>query len=107
VIVATVRYRQGINEAYYLNHHVPLSEKLMVPLGVSRAEIIRFTPAPDGTLPEYRLMTMLFFPSLEVFQSVMQNPVMAELMADVKNFYDGEPELAVAELIANTVYANG
>lgn len=104
MIAATICYRQGINVEYYLSHHVPLSEKLMVPMGIQRAEIRRFLPGPDGTPPPYALTTTLYFDSLEIFQAAMQAPVMAELFADVKNFYHSEPEVFVSEVLQNTTY---
>jgi uncharacterized protein (TIGR02118 family) len=104
MIAAAVCYRQGINVEYYLKRHVPRSEELMVPLGLLRSEVRQFLPGPDGSLPPYAVMSTLYYPSLEVFQATMQNPIMAELMDDVKNFYDGAPEILIGEVLVNVDY---
>lgn len=104
MVVVMACYRPGINVEYYLNHHVPRSEELMVPLGLERAEVRRFFPGPDGQDPLYAVISTLYFPSMEVFQATMSSPVMAELMADVKNFYGGEPETFVGEELRSRNY---
>ncbi|HYF91510.1 MAG TPA: EthD family reductase [Symbiobacteriaceae bacterium] len=104
MFVATILYKAGINVEYYLTRHVPRSEELMVPFGVIRSEVRRFAPGPDGTPPEFEIMSTLYFESAEAFAACMQAPFMAELTADVKNFYDGEPLILVGGVVHNPTY---
>lgn len=104
MVVATVMYRDGIDVEYYLNKHIPMSEEVMVPLGLKRAEVRQFEADPEGGAPKYVLMTTLYFETVESFQACMQNPAMAPLMEDVKNFYHGQPEVLVGGELVTKEY---
>mgnify|MGYP001458302650 CR=1 FL=1 len=104
MFVATVLYKPGINVEYYLSRHVPRSEELMVPFGVIRSEVRRFAPGPDGTPPEFEIMSTLYFESVEAFAACMQQPFMAELQADIPNFYDGQSVILVGSVVHNPTY---
>lgn len=104
MFVATVMYKPGINVEYYLTRHIPRSEELMVPYGVIRSEVRRFYPAPDGTPPEYEIMSTLYFKSAEDFAACMQAPFMAELHADVPNFSTTPPLILVGGVVHNPTY---
>lgn len=104
MFVATVLYKPGINVEYYLTRHIPRSEELMVPFGVIRSEVRRFAPGPDGAPPAFEIMSTLYFESAEAFAACMQAPFMAELHADVKNFYDGQPLILVGGVVHSPTY---
>jgi len=104
LVVATVAYRPGIDVEYYLNKHIPMSEEWMIPLGLERAEVRRFFPGPDGAAPKYAVMTSLYFPTMDIFLTTVQHPRMADMTADVKNFYQGEPEMFIGEPVYERNY---
>lgn len=104
MFVATVLYKPGINVDYYLTKHIPRSEELMVPFGVIRSEVRRFAPGPDGTPPEFEIMSTLYFESAEAFAACMQAPFMEELHADVKNFSDTPPTILVGSVLHSPTY---
>ncbi len=106
MFAATVCYRSGLpfDLDYYLGRHVPMSEELMVPLGMVRAEVRSFAPAPDGTMPPYQIMTTVYFESAEAFQAFATSPIMAQLQADVPNFHPGQPDLFAGEVLLSSDY---
>lgn len=106
MVEVTVAYRKGINLDYYLNQHIPAAQKVMPLVGCERLEVRQFVPAVGDKTPEYVVMTTLYFKSMEAFQACMQHPAMAEAMEDVKNFYHGQPEFLITEVLA-TVTAEG
>lgn len=108
MVTVTVCYRPGIDLAYYLTKHVPMSEEIMIPLGVLQSEVRRYDATPAGTPAPYAVMTTLTFPSLAVFQATMGHPAMAKLFADVPNFYPhGEPEVWIGEVVQKVEYPPG
>ncbi len=42
----------------------------------------------------------MYFPSLETFQAALQHPTSAQVMDDIKNYYDGTPEILFGEVLA-------
>lgn len=104
MFVATVLHRPGINVEYYLSHHIPRSEELMVPFGLIRSEVHRFGPGPDGAPPAFEIQSTLYFQSAEGFYACTAQPWWAELGADLPNFIAGEPLILTGEIIHNPTY---
>lgn len=102
MIKVTLGYKSGqrFDLEYYLGHHIPMSEKALRVTGIVRSEIVRALPGPDGSPGPFQVMTNIYYERLEDFQAMMQHPVMAELFADIANFYDGgEPVIMVGEVV--------
>jgi hypothetical protein len=47
-----------------------------------------------------RSFSVRTFPSPETLQAALQHPTSAEVMNDVKNYYDGTPEIFFGEVVA-------
>jgi hypothetical protein len=45
-------------------------------------------------------MFSAYFDSPSALESARQNPRMPEVLADIKNFYDGMPDLLIGEVVA-------
>src|SRR4051812_45375736 len=92
--VISVCYKHGVrmDEQYYLTTHAPLVARVWGAQGVERTEIVKLSAAADGSAPPYQMILSAYFPSLEILQAALQHPTTAELMNDIKNYYDGTPD---------------
>jgi len=102
VAVISVCYKHGVSldEQYYLTTHVPLVDRVWGPQGLERTEVRKLTAAADGSAPPYQIIFSAYFPSAETLQAALQHPTSAEVMNDVKNYYDGTPEIFFGEVLA-------
>ena len=100
--VITVCYKHGdrLDEHYYLATHVPLVDRVWGPQGLERTEVRKLTAAADGSVPPYQIIFSMYFPSVETFQTALQHPTSAEVLDDIKNYYDGAPEILFGEVLA-------
>jgi uncharacterized protein (TIGR02118 family) len=85
---------------YYLTKHVPIVAKVWGAQGMERAEIRKLTAAADGSTPPYQIIASVYFPSLEAFQAVLQHPSNEAVMTDIKNYYDGMPDIFFGEVLS-------
>ena len=100
--VISVCYKHGVrlDEQYYLTTHVALVDRVWGPQGLERTEVRKLTAAADGSAPPYQIIFSAYFPSPEALQAALQHPTSAEVMNDVKNYYDGTPEIFFGEVVA-------
>jgi uncharacterized protein (TIGR02118 family) len=100
--VLRVCYKSGVrfDEAYYKAKHLPLSAGIMAPFGLKSAEVMKVAPNPDGSKPPYQVIFSAYFASAADLQNAMQSPKLAEVIDDIKSFYDGMPEIMVGETVA-------
>ena len=99
--VVTICYKRGIrmDEQYYVGHHVPLVERVWGALGLERTEVRKLTAAVDGFAPHYQIIFSVYFPSLETAQAALQDPTTAQLLDDIKNYYEGMPDIILGEIV--------
>jgi uncharacterized protein (TIGR02118 family) len=62
-------------------------------------EIVKIAATPDGSAPPYQLVFTAYFESADALQNAMMSPRMAEVMGDLKNFYDGMPDVMIGEVL--------
>ena len=100
--VLSVCYKHGVrmDEQYYLTKHVPLVARVWGAHGLERTEVRKITAAADGTTPPYQIIFSVYFPSLETIQGALQHPTTAEVMDDIKNYYDGMPDVFFGEVLS-------
>ena len=87
------------DEAYYVESHGPLVGNVFGPHGLQRVEILKVTGSADGTNPPYQIIFSAYFDSAASLQRAMQDPRIPEVMGDIRNFYDGMPDLMIGEVI--------
>jgi uncharacterized protein (TIGR02118 family) len=100
--VLRVCYKHGVrfDEAYYVGTHGPLVWSVFGPHGLKRVEILKVTGTPDGANPPYQIMFSAYFDSAASLGKAMQDPRTPEVMGDIKNFYDGMPDVMIGEVIS-------
>ena len=82
-------------ESYYYSSHMPLVGKIS---GISKAEVTKFLPGPDGSKPEYYRMAELWFDTPEVMQSSLGSPEGKATTDDLGNFATGGVKMLVGEV---------
>lgn len=100
--VLRVGYKAGVrfDHAYYISKHLPLAADVMGPHGVTNVEMVSCGANPDGSQPPYQVMFSAYFTSAAQAHNALQSPRMAEVLADIANYYDGAPDLMVGEVVA-------
>jgi uncharacterized protein (TIGR02118 family) len=73
-------------ERYYATTHLPIAARMT---GVTRLELTRFTPAPDGSQAAFYRMAELYFPSEAQLKATMGSPEGQAAVADLQNFATG------------------
>jgi len=99
--VLRVCYKHGVrfDEGYYTSTHLPLVGGIFG-AAVKKIEVVKVASAGDGSAPPYQVMFSAYFESPAALQTARQHPRMPEVLDDIKNFYDGVPELLIGEVIA-------
>jgi len=96
VITVNVLYRNTgtlqFNMNYYLDTHIPLIRKLLG--GALKGALVQQGTAggAPGSAPEFAVITVLSFESMEAFQAAFA-PHAGAVMADVANFTNEPPTL--------------
>ena len=73
-------------ESYYAGTHLPLAAKMK---GVSRLELTKFVPGPDGSAPAFYRMAEVYFPTPAQMQQTLQSPEGQATVADLAKFSTG------------------
>src|SRR5687768_17021444 len=99
--VLRVCYKSGVrfDERYYVSSHLPLVGSVMAPFGVTRVEMVKVRPNPDGSAATYQVMFSAYFTSPDALQTAMQSQRMADVLGDIPKFYDGTPDVFVGEVV--------
>jgi uncharacterized protein (TIGR02118 family) len=99
MIICTVLYKNDadFDHDYYQNNHRPRFDQIAIPLGAKRIEARKVLGTADGAAPSCQVIANVYFDTLEVFQKAMQDPHMGEILADIPNFYRGNPEILLTE----------
>jgi uncharacterized protein (TIGR02118 family) len=60
---------------------------------------VKLTAAADGSKPPYQLMFTAHFASETGLYSALQSPQMPQVLSDIRNFYDGTPDVLIGEVV--------
>jgi uncharacterized protein (TIGR02118 family) len=83
---------------YYVSTHLPKAHALWGE-SIIKSTLLRGLPGPDGNPPQYQLIAIAYFRSIEEFQAMMDKHG-AEIAADVRNVTDGNPTIQLSEVVA-------
>lgn len=98
--VLRVCYKQGrFDEKYYVSKHLPLAGSAMGPHGVTRVEVVKVLPSPDGSTPPYQMIFSAYFDSPANLQRAMAEAGARGVLADIQNFHDGTPDVLIGEVL--------
>ena len=103
MILVTVMYPAGKDTAfdleYYLNKHMPLVKERWTPHGLKNAQVLRGTAKPDGSTPDYQMLALLTFGSMENFKSA-EKAHGREVFADIANFTNAQAVVQINDILA-------
>ena len=84
---------------YYVNTHMPLAKERLSEFGLQKVEVLKGSEAPDGGPAPYVCIGLVEFSSLEGLKQGLEEH-MEELLADVPNYTNIEPEIQINEVVA-------
>ena len=84
------------DEAYYLEKHIPLVKARWISMGLEKVDLVRGMGTPDGSAAPYRVMALLWFRSLQDFESAGREHG-PEIFADIPNFTNVKPIVQINE----------
>ena len=83
---------------YYEGKHMPFLREKLRPLGMVRAEIDRGIAGGSGPPAPFVAAAHLIFETVDQFQKAFES-VGNELMVDIPNYTDIEPQIQISEMI--------
>lgn len=102
MIMVTVSYPAGANTKfdsdYYMTKHIPLVRERWSPLGLGNVQVVRGSAKADGSGPDYQIMAMLSFDSLDSFKAAGKAHG-KEIFADIPNFTDAQAVVQINEVL--------
>ena len=82
---------------YYLKTHMPLVGRLLGS-ALRKAEVYEAVGGPGGAEAKNVCVAELYFDSVEAFGEAF-GPVSGQIMSDVRNYTDIEPEVQIGEQV--------
>jgi uncharacterized protein (TIGR02118 family) len=102
MILVTVMYPAGAQTSfdveYYLNKHMPLVKERWTPHGLKSAQVLRGTSKADGSAPDYQVMALLTFGSMDDFKSAGKAHG-REIFADIPNFTNAQATVQINDIL--------
>ena|ERR1700754_940307 len=83
---------------YYLNKHVPLVKERWTAHGLKSVQILRGTSKADGSAPDYQMMALLTFGSMEDFKGAGKAHG-REIFADIVNFTNAKATVQINDIL--------
>ncbi len=81
-------------EQYYATKHMPLAGKM----NVSRMELTKFGPGPDGSAPEFHRMAEMYFDDAAHMAATLGSSEGEAAVADLANFATGGVKMLVGNV---------
>ena len=99
--VLRVCYKKGVpfDEKYYIEKHIPMAGAIMGSLGLKKAEIVKVSGSVPGFSAPYQFVFSAYFDSPADLQKCMSDPRIAGVLDDVKNYFTGETDVLVGEVL--------
>jgi uncharacterized protein (TIGR02118 family) len=101
MILVSVMYPAGatFDTDYYLKMHMPLVKERWGPHGLKSAQVLRGAAKPDGSAPDYQMIALLTFGSLDDFKAAGKAHG-REVFADIANFTDAKAVVQINDVLA-------
>lgn len=102
MILVTVMYPAGVESTfdldYYLQKHIPLLKERWSAHGLRHVQVLRGIGKPDGIAPDYQMMALLTFESLDAFKAAGKAHG-REIFADIPHFTNSQPSLQINDVL--------
>ena len=99
--VLRVCYKQGapFDAKYYFDKHIPMAGGILTALGMKKAEVVKVSGSVPGFTAPYQYVFSAYFESAAAVQQCMQDPRMGQVLSDVPNYFAGETDVMVGDVI--------
>ena len=99
--VLRVCYKNGapFDEKYYYEKHIPMAGAIMGSLGLKKTEIVKVSGSVPGFSAPYQFVFSAYFDSAADLQKCMSDPRIADVLGDVPNYFKGESDVMVGEVL--------
>ena len=100
MILITVMYPPGeqFDTDYYLKTHMPLVKERWSAHGLKSAQAIQGKVKADGSAPDYQMMALLTFGSMEEFKAAGKAHG-KEVFADIANFTKAQAVVQINDIV--------
>jgi uncharacterized protein (TIGR02118 family) len=92
----------SFDRSYYFGKHMPLVEANLGLHGLKKAEVHTVVGTGSGSPPPYHVVTLLYFEDLATLQRALATSEGAAVVADIKNFFGGDPVLLIGDVTPAT-----
>lgn len=100
MILVSVMYPAGekFDTDYYLKSHMPLVKERWSAHGLKNAQAIMGVAKPDGSAPDYQMIALMTFGSLDEFKAAGKAHG-KEIFADIPNFTKAQAVVQINEIV--------
>lgn len=100
MILVTVMYPAGekFDVDYYLKTHMPLVKERWGPLGLKSAQAIKGVAKPDGSAPDYQMVALLTFGSMDDFKAAGKAHG-KEIFNDIPKFTSAQAVVQINDVV--------
>lgn len=100
MILVTVMYPTGtpFDTDYYLKTHMPLVKERWGAHGLKNAQAIKGTAKPDGSAPDYQMIALLTFGSMDDFAAAGKAHG-REIFADIPKFTSAQAVVQINDVV--------
>ncbi|CAN5144937.1 EthD family reductase [soil metagenome] len=100
MILVAVMYPAGeaFDTDYYLKTHMPLVKARWSAYGLTSAQAIKGMGKPDGSAPDYQMIALLTFGSMDDFKAAGKAHG-KEIFADIPNFTKAQAVVQINEVV--------
>ncbi len=100
MILVTVMYPAGekFDTDYYLKTHMPLVKERWSANGLKSAQAIKGTVKADGSAPDYQMMALLTFGSMDDFKAAGKAHG-KEIFADIPKFTSAQAVVQINDVV--------
>lgn len=86
---------------YYLDHHMPLAEKIWRPFGFQGWKLVEAVAGPDGKKGPFRVFNAMTWKDPESYAAAAAAPESAEIWDDLPNVCNYAPTVVSGKLLAS------
>ena len=100
MVAITIAYKNGVpmNTDYYYGFHMPFVESSLTQYGLRATEVRKIVGTTTGDPAPYQAITTLYFDNMPAFSDAMASNNGRAVLADIRKFYDGMPEMMIGEV---------
>lgn len=89
------------NMKYYLDHHMPLAERIWKPFGFLKWEVVEVDAGPDGSKSEHRIVNIMTWKDQASYAAGSAAKDVSEIWDDLPNVCNYKPAIFSGSVVAS------